>query len=248
MPEEQEWWQTFFTGPWLDVQRQARTPEQTSLEAGFLEKALHLAPGARVLDVPCGEGRLALELASRGYRVTGVDITEPLLEDARHKAAGRGLDVTFVRRDMRDISWEGEFDAAYCFWGSFGYFGDKGDLDFLKAVSRALNPGGRFHIDTHVAETIFRFFEPHGWMRLGDVVVLEERRWNLEAGRIDSDWTFIRDSVLGHDSVSIRIYTYRELCLMLEEAGFAGHEGYANLSMEPFKLGSPRLYMVTTRR
>jgi cyclopropane fatty-acyl-phospholipid synthase-like methyltransferase len=144
MPDE--WWQTFFAGHWLDVQRVFKA-ERTTAEADFIERVLKLQPGAAVLDVPCGEGRLSVELASRGYRLTGVDITEALLADARRTAAERRLDVAWHRRDMRDLPWREDFDGAYCFWGSFGYFDDEGNRAFLEAVARALKPGGRFLMD-----------------------------------------------------------------------------------------------------
>lgn len=142
MTGQPDWWEGFFSGLWLEVQRQFKSEEQTQAEADFIEKALALAPGAHVLDAPCGEGRIALTLAARGYQVTGVDITEPLLDDARRQAATRGLDVTWERRDMRDLPWEGAFDAVLCFWGSFGYFDDAGNIEHVQAVARALKPGG----------------------------------------------------------------------------------------------------------
>ena len=101
------------------------------------------AAGAKVLDVPCGEGRMSLELAARGFRVSGIDIAQPLVDDANRKAASRGLHADFEQMDMRDIPWEGEFDALLCWWGSFGYFDDAGNLNFAKAAASALKPGGR---------------------------------------------------------------------------------------------------------
>ena len=97
-----EWWETFFSGLWLDVQRVLRAARTTS-EAEFIQRVLKVQPGASILDVPCGEGRLSLELASRGFRVTGVDITKAVLEDARRVALERRLEVAWHRRDMRDL-------------------------------------------------------------------------------------------------------------------------------------------------
>ncbi len=163
MSMQTEWWERFFSGPWLDVQRQIRTEEETCNEADFIQKLLQLAPQAKVLDVPCGEGRLSLEMASRGYQVTGVDITLPLLDDARRKATERQLNIVWEHRDMRDLPCQEEFDGAFCFWGSFGYFDEQGNADFLKAVCRALKPGARFLVDTHIAETLLPIFQERGW-------------------------------------------------------------------------------------
>ena len=77
------WFESFFHGVTLDLWRKAIPPAQTTAEAEFLIDHLNCDPGARVLDVPCGNGRLSFELAKRGLRVTGVDISEEFIEEAR---------------------------------------------------------------------------------------------------------------------------------------------------------------------
>src|SRR5690349_21606681 len=119
MPDnvDSEWWNRFFAGPWLEVQRSAWGAEETLSDAQTIERLLAPAPGAELLDVPCGEGRVALELAARGYRVTGVDLTEAFLDTARAAAARRSLDVRFEQRDMRTLDAHEAFDHAFCWWG-----------------------------------------------------------------------------------------------------------------------------------
>ncbi len=84
MSETQEWWQTFFP-VWGEVPHHAKSEEETRAEADCIEDLLELPPQSHILDVPCGAGRLALAVAALGYRVTGVDITLPLLEEARRQ-------------------------------------------------------------------------------------------------------------------------------------------------------------------
>src|SRR6202162_4177158 len=98
----EEWWRPFFPGLVVDFWRAAMPPEATTAEADFFARHLALPPGARVLDVPCGDGRLALELSRRGYRLTGVDISEDFLAAARRSAGNEGLAVKWRRSDMRD--------------------------------------------------------------------------------------------------------------------------------------------------
>jgi len=86
------WYEDFFHGVPLDLWRQAIPPEQTKAEADFIVKALQCDHGSHLLDVPCGNGRLALELAKRGYRVTGVDISEEFIDEARSSAIRLGED------------------------------------------------------------------------------------------------------------------------------------------------------------
>ena len=94
------WYENFFHGVALDLWRKAIPPEHTKAEADFLVQALHCDAGSHLLDVPCGNGRLSRELASRGYRVTGVDISEEFIEEARAIAASNppatagGTDLT----------------------------------------------------------------------------------------------------------------------------------------------------------
>src|SRR5512132_332799 len=121
-----DWWKDFFGGLMVDFWRAAMTPEMTRAEADFLWTSLRLAPGMRVLDVPCGDGRLALELSARGCRVTGVDVSSDFLTAARDAARERGLDVLWRQSDMRDLPWTEQFEAAYCAGSSFGFFDDEG--------------------------------------------------------------------------------------------------------------------------
>ena len=96
-----EWWKNFFYGVALDLWRQAVTDEHTRHEADFIESVLQLAPSANVLDVPCGNGRIALELASRGYRMTGVDIASEFIDEAQAKSNEQQLDVVWKLGDRK---------------------------------------------------------------------------------------------------------------------------------------------------
>lgn len=249
LTKSDEWWTTFFSGLCLDFIQSARAEEQTRAEMGFIQRALGLPTGAKVLDVPCGGGRLSLELASFGYRVTGVDQSPQLVEAARMSADSRKLTVRWQQCDMRDISWDEEFDGAVCFWSSFGYFDEEGNTEFLKSVSRSLKPGARFIFDTPLIETRLTevMAEPRVWQEVGDLLVLEDRGFDHETSRVESVWTFIHGAQRERRQFSMRLYTYRELILMLERAGFGNHEAYGGLEFETFEPGDSWLYLVTTK-
>lgn len=98
---------------------------------------LELAPGARILDLACGQGRHAIPLAQHGYRVTGLDLSEPSLTFAREAAAEAGAKIDFVQADMREIPFADEFDAVVNIFTAFGYLeSEQEDQLVLARVAR----------------------------------------------------------------------------------------------------------------
>lgn len=242
-----DWWKDFFGGLVVDFWRAAMTPEVTRAEADFLAKSLRLAPGRRVLDVPCGDGRLALELASRGCRVTGVDISPEFLAAARASARERGLDVEWRQSDMRDLPWHGEFDAACCAGSSFGFFDDCGNAAFLEAVSQTLAAGGRFFGDFKAAESILPSFRESYEMPVGDILFAAKNRYDPLTSSMENVYTVTRGGECETKRAVHRIYTTREILRMLSEAGFGSLETCGSVEGEPYRLGSPRLFVVATK-
>jgi SAM-dependent methyltransferase len=145
---QSNWQADFFRGVALEMWRRAVSPEQTRAEAGFLEKALQAGPHASLLDVLCGNGRHAVELAKRGYSLTGVDSSEEFLAEAR---LATSLPIRWILGDRCELPWESEFQGAYCFGNSFGYLDYAGARKFLACVAAPLRPGGRFIIETGMA-------------------------------------------------------------------------------------------------
>ena len=242
-----EWWNDFFSGLVVDFWRAAMTPETTRAEAAFLAERLELSPGDRVLDVPCGDGRLALALAQRGCRVTGVDISEEFLEAGRAEATARGLDVTWRRAEMRDLPWREKFEAAYCAGSSFGYLDDAGNADFLAAISRSLIHGGRFFIDCKAAESILPAFRESYEMTVNDIRFASINRYDPATGTMENLYTISSGDRVEKKRALTRIYSTSEILRLLSDAGFGSFETYGSVEGEPFRLGSPRLFVIAVR-
>ena len=249
MESSPPWWQTLFAGDlFQESLRRWMPPEQTRAEADFLEQTLKPAKGARIADVPCGAGRLSLELARRGYTLTGVDLCTGLLEDACRSAKVEGLSASFEERDMRDLPWPGAFDHAFCFGNSFAYFDDAGNRDFLKAVHSILKPGGMFILETGLAaECVLAQQFQRRWYALDDMYCLHQTRYEPETGRLISTYKLIQNGRMESAQAVYQTYTFRELVRMFQEAGFEVVDSFGSLTRESFQLGSPSLWLVARR-
>jgi len=141
-------WEEFFDAH-SEIYDENVFTKNTVAEVDFLVGELNLAPGASILDVGCGTGRHSVELAKRGYRVTGIDLSSQMLAKAAQAAKAAGVQVEWVRDDATGFSMPPRFDAAICLCeGAFGLLGSGEDpiaqpWAILKNVSRSLKPWGR---------------------------------------------------------------------------------------------------------
>jgi 2-polyprenyl-3-methyl-5-hydroxy-6-metoxy-1,4-benzoquinol methylase len=217
---QSNWWEQFFEGPAVDLWLQAMSQEQTEDEADVLARILDLPPGARLLDVPCGGGRLSLAMAERGYEVTAVDWSLEFLDHARaHDVSGA---VQWERRDMRDLPWNAQFDGAFCVGNSFGYLDDEGNAAFLRAVASALKPGARFVLETPmVLENLLGHIQDRAWWKVGDIHLLVVNEYDPRQERLQIEYTFLSNGRPVVRRGSHRAYSCRELVELIESAGFS---------------------------
>jgi SAM-dependent methyltransferase len=240
-----EWFETFFQGPAVDFWTRAMTPDLTLADVDFLEKTFDVKPGSRLLDVPCGNGRHSIELARRGYRTTGIDLSEEFLAAARAE-----LDADWRLGDMRALQLESStFDGAFCFGNSFGYLDHTGVAAFLSALAGALKPGAKLAIETGVtAESILPTIVQKRWHRLGDLLILSENRYDPWESCLNIEYTFIRGNSVETRPAASYVFTSAELRRMLDAAGFDTLSFHGGMTGEPYQLGSPRLVVIAQRR
>lgn len=243
-----KWYAEFFDGVVVDMWRRAVPAERTLAEVDFLERTLRLDRGGRVLDVPCGHGRHAVELALRGYEVTGVDLSTEMLAHAHAAAAEAGVEVDWRQADMRDLSGKRPWSAAYCCGNSFGYLGPEGDREFLAAVARRLAAGGSFVLHTGmVAECVLPGLAERSWAPMGEMLFLEENRYDAAASCLETTYTFVLEGRRESRTARHQVYTTRELVDLMAGAGLVATGLFGSVEGDPFELDSPELFVVARR-
>lgn len=244
MPDsERPWWLDFFDGEYVRVWGRVRPPEATRAEADGLWERLQLHAGARVLDAPCGYGRIARELADRGVRVVGVDLSRDMLEHAEATRGEHDLEhLRYIHHDLRQPLGEGGFDAAICMFSSLGYGDEDDDVAMLSTLRAAVEPAGHVFVETmHRDIVVARMVQNRqtGTQRPDGTVMTEYAELDAIAGRIQTTWRWSGPDGEGSRSASIRIYCATELVRLLERAGLHLVSAHRGTSAERFDAMGP---------
>ena len=244
------WYTKFFDETYLTYFTGKLDPELTNCEVDFMVDKLGLAAGRSILDLCCGHGRHAIELAQRGYAVTGQDLSKAFLAKARKEAAACGVAVRWVHSDMRQIPFENEFDACVNWFTAFGYLEtDEEDQKALNAIQRALKPGGTFLLDTINHAWLMRNFAPRGWMPTPENgILLEERHFDSLTGCNLVKVTFVsQDGERKTSEIKTRVYTLVELSKMLSAAGLSVVDAWGDIDGSPYSLNSHRMIVLARK-
>jgi SAM-dependent methyltransferase len=245
-----EWWESYFDEHYLLEYDPIFSLERDRREVARLLDVLALPVGARVLDVPCGQGRHAHPLAEAGYDVTGLDYSPYLLDRARRRGTGRTL--RYVRGDMRRLParWDGRFDAVVNLFTSFGFFLDAADdTRVIGEFARVLRPGGTLIWHGGSRDGVMARFLDRDWWQAGDgTVVAHEREFDPLSGTltIRSTWRGKRSS--GEREHRIRLYTASRLAELLADAGLLVEEAYDGWTERPLTRTSSEMLLVARKR
>lgn len=234
-----------FTKEYVEMYDAMYASKDYEAESSWLNQVLgrnRIQPPARVLDVGCGTGRHAVQIASSGYQVTGVDRSNDMLDVARSRATELSVDIRFVHANVQDFMIDETFDAAVMLFSVIGYLGPNEDLTKgLSNIRRHLRGGGLLVFDYWYGPAVLnlrpgpRFREDH---------VSGESFLRYSSGTIDHEnqmvsidvsvWRIAGDHVIGRarERHEMRYFFPQELVLLLKETGFVLSENRSFPSVE----------------
>jgi SAM-dependent methyltransferase len=249
-PKKRAWWEVLFSDDYVHTLAKL-SPAQLTKQVNFMESSLGIKRGDAVLDVGCGLGQHALEFARRGYLVVALDLALSMITRAAEDAQQNGLRINFLHKDIRDIGFEGTFDAIVCVGTTFGFFDDEQNRGVLARLAHALKPGGRLLLDVVNRDHVIASQPNLVWFEGDACVVMEESDFNYYSSRLNVKRTMMReDGRQSESEYSIRLYSVHELGQMLKQAGFSikevsGQEATRGLF---FGAQSGRIIMLAERR
>ena len=211
----------------------AYDPHSSPPEIETVISLLGLRPGARLLDLACGQGWLTIPLAQRGFRVTGLDLSATLLARAEQAADQAGVGAEWVRGDMRDLpgEWTARFDCVSLTLSEFGCFDDESDNQrVLDEVARVLKAEGRFLLDVVVnRDGLVLQGESRGYLEGDGFFVSDEGTLDLLSGIYQRVFHWFYEGQRHEAQWQIRAYTPPEVARMLDKAGLRVSAVYGNL-------------------
>ena len=237
---------------------------RTTADLEFLETITALRPGERVLDLCCGEGRIANHLATTGAGVIGLDSSLDYLRRAGGATPesqptgtgewrvppGAGTTRTpprppppparYVAADARHLPFVATLDLIICWYTSFGYFDDETNREVLSELRRALRPGGGLVLDLDAKEHLLRSRLPTQVRERGDDVMVEQFRWEETTSRVRAMRTVVRDGEVRRTSYFVRVFAPEELECWLADAGLVAIEILGE-DGAPFRSGDRRM-------
>ncbi len=242
--DNDDFWTVF--GPILfDDKRLKETPEEVDRLLALVEGLT----GMDVLDMPCGVGRHSLELARRGFTVTGVDRTKIYLDQARLRSGENNLEVEWVEDDMRRFQRPSSYDLALNLFTSLGYTENlEDDRKVIRNLHASLRPGGTLVIEMTAVEVVARTFCDREFRYLDDGAIwLEERSVQPLWRGIDNKWSLIKNGVTRQFEYSLRLFTAVELADLVESVGFTDVEVYGGMDGAPFDHEAERLVLLARK-
>ena len=196
-----------------------------------------------VLDLCCGNGRISVYMAKKGFKAVGVDFSKAFLEDARKKAEEHKVsrNVTFLEGDVRNLKKvvgdvSQPFDVVVNAWTSIGYFSRDDDISIFKQAKEISRKNAILIIaETMHSDFLAVKFTPTGYQEVGDIVLLEDRKYDPTTSQLTAAWAFYNkrgENLEFIDRIEFEhhVYSQSELSSVLRKAGWEPVAFYGSFS------------------
>ncbi len=231
---------TWYKEGWtLDIKKHSWT-EETKKQVDFLIQTMKLKGNEKILDLACGFGRHSLELARRGFTVTGVDITQEYIEDAVKQAELENLPAGFLHMDIRDVVFKEEFDVVLNMAdGAVGYLeNEEENLKIFDVAARSLRPGGKHVMDIMNADYADTHFPCNLWDSGENGITLSKFEWNKESkimlyGQNDFAFGDVITSPNFEKGDPIRLYHRKEIETIMKRNGMTVKQVFSDFEGNP---------------
>ena len=225
---------------------------QNKKETSFVASILDIPKSAKILDIQCGQGRHAVLLAKQGYSLTGVDLSDTLLEAAKKLAIKEKVKINFFKKDMRKITFFNEFDGVINLFSSFGYFlNDEDNLKVLKLFNISLKPKGRFILDLLNGDQFLKQLDKLPkkiWWKAGGAYVLLEDRSEKDKKIMVNDITLISSNKPIKRAQSLmKLYNLIEIREYLKKSGFKILKVFGDYDKTKFLDSSHRMIILSEK-
>ena len=222
-----DWWSNIFNSLYLKTDSDVvEDLNITRKEVDLFSEILNLTADDTILDLCCGQGRHALEITRRGFKVEGLDRSRYLIQKAKASAKKENLNVKFKEGDARKLPFSPDnFEVVMMLGNSFGYFETvQDDLRILKEIFRVLKPWGRLLLDVTDGEYVKEKFQARSWEWISKkLFVCRERSLSADRQRLISREvvTDVTKGVIADQFYAERLYTKENLLTLFKEAGFS---------------------------
>lgn len=198
----------------------------------------------RILDVCCGTGVLCEMLVKEGFELTGVDVSLPMIEEARRKAKHKKLAICYFCQDVAEMHLENKFDAAYSFFDSLNYITDPCRLAMaIKRVGEHVTSGGSFIFDLNTAYAFeAELFDQRQLGQKAKVRYDWKGHWDPVTRLIRVDMDFWKDGKEYHEEHWQRAYSDVEIRGMLADAGFEKVQCFHSYTLDRPRAKSDRIH------
>jgi cyclopropane fatty-acyl-phospholipid synthase-like methyltransferase len=241
---------TFFEGIYKEVWKKLIPPGLSEAECELIQDVAQLKAGDKVLDLMCGYGRHALELARRGFHLTAIDNSADYISEIKSIAQEEALPVEAFTSSALTMQVQHQYTAAICMGNSFAFFNREDAVKLLKRIANHLSNDGVLVINSWmIAEIAIKHYREKEWYEVDQYKYILDYRFHFHPSRIESEHTII--SAKGQVEVIHGIdyiFTLSEMEAMFNEAGLKTKALFSTPKKRPFRMGDNRVYIIVQKR